>query len=88
MSVYQGYTLDTTDAEAIAAFIGKFGVPPREVKRTGGCILVGPILLLGEGETPPDTEEIKTIPEGAQTAKKNPLPDPVVKSRFVAEEDE
>lgn len=40
---YQGYSASTTDAQALAAFVAKFGRRPEEVVRTGGGVNVGPL---------------------------------------------
>lgn len=38
----QGYSSDTTDEQAIAAFTKKYGVRPEKVVRNKGAVLVGP----------------------------------------------
>ena len=41
--IWQGYGPLDTDAEVRVHFIKKFGYPPKEIKRNGGCVRVGPI---------------------------------------------
>lgn len=40
--MYQGYSSGTTDEEAVAAFVEKYGVRPEKVVRNKGAVLVGP----------------------------------------------
>lgn len=40
---YQCYSLDTTDAEAVAAFVARYGVQPERVIRRPGHVAVGPV---------------------------------------------
>ena len=41
--VWQGYSAATTDTEALAMFRVKFGRKPQELRRSAGCVLVGPL---------------------------------------------
>lgn len=40
---YKGFSPDTTDEEARAAFTRQFGHAPEEIIRTKGAVLAGPI---------------------------------------------
>jgi hypothetical protein len=40
---YQGYNPDTTDAEARAAFVAKYGAEPEEIVHNAGATLAGPV---------------------------------------------
>lgn len=40
---WRGYTPDTTDAEARAAFVARFGREPARIVRERGIVLAGPI---------------------------------------------
>ena len=44
--LWQGYGPATSDADARAAFLAKYGYPAKSVKRDGGCVSAGPV---GEG---------------------------------------
>ncbi|HLE29863.1 MAG TPA: hypothetical protein VI793_17185 [Anaerolineales bacterium] len=45
--IYQGYTPDTTDEQARAAHLRRYGKPPAELHRTPVLVLTGPILMPG-----------------------------------------
>ncbi len=40
---WRGFSLDTTEAAAIAAFVERYGIPPATVRRVPGALLVGPV---------------------------------------------
>lgn len=42
-TLWKAYTLGTTDEEAAAAFVTRYGHEPRSVWRDGSCIHAGPI---------------------------------------------
>lgn len=42
-NAYRAYSLDTTDAEAIAAFVARYGVQPERVIRRRQYVAVGPV---------------------------------------------
>ena len=41
--LWQGYGVLTSEADARAAFLAKYGHPPKLVERTGGGVMAGPI---------------------------------------------
>ncbi len=41
------FTPDTPEEAAVARFAEKHGYPPREVHRSGGLLLVGPVIREG-----------------------------------------
>ena len=49
---YQGYTPDTTDAEARRRFRDKYGREPEVIIRTAGAVLAGPVEGVGIARRP------------------------------------
>ena len=41
--LFQGYGPFTSEADARAAFLAKYGYPPKIVERTGGGVMAGPV---------------------------------------------
>jgi len=41
--LWQGYGPYTSEADARAAFLAKYGYPPKHIERSKGAVLVGPI---------------------------------------------
>ena len=41
--LWQGYGPMTSDADARAAFLAKYGYPPKHVERSKGAVLAGPV---------------------------------------------
>lgn len=48
---YRGFTPDTSDDEARAAFVARFGVAPARILRQRTVVLVGPVPTTAEGGT-------------------------------------
>ena len=44
--LWQGYGPMTSDTDARAAFLAKYGYPAKEIHRDDGCVTAGPV---GEG---------------------------------------
>lgn len=50
---WRGFTPDTSDEEARAAFVARFGLEPSRIVRGRNVVLVGPILAAASSERVP-----------------------------------
>ena len=41
--LWQGYGVLTSEADARAAFLAKYGYPPKHIERSKGAVLAGPV---------------------------------------------